>query len=413
MRTGTAGDTIKSEAVFAEDLSFSLGDRFILKNINLSINKGEFVGLIGPNGAGKTTLLKCLSGLIKCEGRIFINGTEISKLALKDIAREIAFLHQKTAVAFPFTVLDVVLMGRYPHKAFLGWENADDINIAKKYLAMVDAEHLEMRPVTQLSGGETQRIMLARVLAQESRIIFLDEPTANLDIAHVESIFRLASELCSSGRTVITAVHDLKIAAGYCSRMVLMKQGSVFADGKPEEVLSSRNLSEVYDVNALVYKNRLTEKLDYFIHNKRDTSSMRVHVIGGGGSAAGVIRLLFENGCSITAGVFAHGDSDIAACEAFNADHIVCEPFSEIADVYLAENIRLIEAADLTILCDMPFGNNNIRNLEAAAHAERLAIIEDGPVSGRDFTGGRALDLYGKLKKRSVVVTSASLHEVI
>jgi len=195
--------------------------------------------------------------------------------------------------------------------------------------------------------------------------------------------------------------------------MVLMKQGSVFADGKPEEVLSSRNLSEVYDVNALVYKNRLTEKLDYFIHNKRDTSSMRVHVIGGGGSAAGVIRLLFENGCSITAGVFAHGDSDIAACEAFNADHIVCEPFSEIADVYLAENIRLIEAADLTILCDMPFGNNNIRNLEAAAHAERLAIIEDGPVSGRDFTGGRALDLYGKLKKRSVVVTSASLHEVI
>jgi iron complex transport system ATP-binding protein len=397
-----------------KDFHYSIDDHLILKGINLNIKAGEFVGLIGPNGAGKTTLLKCINGINKGEGSIKINDCLINNLSCKSIAKQVALMHQNTFVTFPLPVIDVVLTGRYPYLKRTRGETREDYEIARKYMKFTDTLKFEERPVTQISGGERQKVFFAKVLAQETDLILLDEPTASLDIAHEEQIFKYSSKLCSLGRTVIAAVHDLKIASRYCSRLVLMKDGAIVADGSPEEVLSSENLSWAYGVNALVYKNRITGDLDFYIYGTGHKNARKsVHVIGGGGSASGIMRMLFEKGFMVSAGVFAHGDSDLSCAQVFGIDYLACKPFSEISEECLKANIDKIKKADLTILCNMPFGMQNFRNLEAAKHAEKLFIVEDDSPQSRDFTGGMATKLYNELRENAVVINSARLHEVL
>ncbi len=397
------------------DLHFSIDDKDILKGVNLKIRQGEFVGLIGPNGAGKTTLLKCINGINKAGGLINVKGRTLKDYSDKKLAREIALMHQNTTVSFPFTALDIVLMGRYPYMGRFKGESGEDRAIAKESMCYTDTQCLEHNPITEMSGGERQRVLFAKTLTQQTDIILLDEPTASLDITYQEQIFRYSSQLCQEGKTVVAAIHDLKIAARYCTRLVLMNNGTVAADGTPAEVLTSENLSKVYSVNALVYKNRITGLIDLYISgefgNKR---SDRVHVIGGGGSATGVFRELYEHGYDITAGVFSHGDSDIGSAEVFGIKHIVEKPFSEISQEAHIKNINYIKESDITILCNMPFGPQNYKNLEAALNAKRLVIIEDEGLESRDFTGGRGAETYKALKRAAAaVISSAQLHEVL
>lgn len=395
-------------------LRFDINGVEILKDIDLEVEKGEFIGLIGPNGAGKTTLLKCLNGLNKGTGLVEIKGRRLEQENSRSIAGEIALMHQNTSVAFPFPSIDIVLSGRYPHQGRLRRESGEDYGKARSFMEYTDTLKFETTPVNKLSGGERQRVLFAKVLAQETDIILLDEPAASLDIAHEEQIFKYSAELCRSGRTVIAAVHDLKTAVRYCSRLVLMNSGRIIADGSPEAVLTSDNLSHAYGVNALVYRNRITGQLDFHIHGMEKGKLLEtVHVIGGGGSASGVIRQLFENGCSVTAGVFSHGDSDLSCAEVFGIKCLVCRPFSEIDEDNMAANIEMVRNADMTILCDMPFGMQNLKNLEAARYSRKLVIIEDAEPAGRDFTGGKALEIYGELSKKAVIISSAQLHEVI
>jgi iron complex transport system ATP-binding protein len=409
--TGESSITV----VEVKDLSFSINGIRILSNINLKIKKGEFVGLIGPNGAGKTTLLKSINGILKPDaGCVELNGRNINTMSCKRIAKEAALMHQNIAVSFPLSALEVVLTGRYPHLKRTAGESREDYEIARRCMRYTGTEEFENCPVTHMSGGERQRVLFAKVLAQETELILLDEPTASLDIAHQEQIFRYSAELSRSGRTIAAAVHDLKIASKYCSRLVLMKEGRIIADGAPQAVLTSENLSEAYGVNAFVYKNRITGQLDFFIHGTEPGKARkRVHVIGGGGSASGVIRKLFESGFDITAGVFAHGDSDLLSAEIFGIECVKCKPFCEIDDNSMKANLEKIEKADITILCNMPFGKQNLRNLEAAMHADTLIIIEDDDPESRDFTGGKAAELYSRLKNKAVVTTFARLHEVL
>lgn len=293
-------------------------------------------------------------------------------------------------------------------------ESREDYAIARKYMEFTDTLRFEKKPVNTMSGGERQKVLFAKALAQETDILLLDEPSASLDISHEEQIFRQSAELCSKGKTVVAAVHDLKVAARFCSRLVLMKAGTILADGRAEEVLTSENLSSAYGINALVYRNKITGQVDYHIHGVQEGHSRKhMHVIGGGGSASGVIRWLFESGHRVSAGVFSHGDSDLQCADVYGIKRIVCKPFSEIDANALAENIELINNAEVTILCNMPFGAQNLRNLEAAKHARSLVIIEDESPEARDFTGGQALKLYNELKRTAMTTTSATLHEVL
>ena len=407
-------DSDKLKVLVVRNLKYEINGVEILKDIGFEVHKGEFIGLIGPNGAGKTTLLKCINGINKAPGFIELKGRRLETMNSREIACEAALMHQNTTVSFPFTSMDIVMSGRYPHLKRLKGESKEDFGIAQGYMEYTDTYKFKDRPINQISGGERQRVLFAKTLTQETDIILLDEPAASLDIAHEEEIFKYCCELSASGRAIVAAVHDLKIAVRYCSRLLLMKDGKIIADGTPEEVLTSENLSRAYGVNALVYRNRITGMMDYYIHGmEHEAAEKSVHVIGGGGSASAVIRLLFENGCRITAGVFAHGDSDLSCAEIFGIDCLVCQPFSEISEESHNENVKRIRKADLTILCDMPFGIQNIRNLNAAAQAGRLVIIEDSDPAIRDFTGGKALEIYRELRKNAVVITSARLHEVL
>ena len=395
-------------------LDFQINNVNILKDISLEADRGEFIGLIGPNGAGKTTLLKCINGIYRGDGCIELDGLDTGTMDARETASKVAMLHQDTSVAFPFKVLDIVLTGRYHKLGRFRPESAEDYAAARKYMGYTDTLKMENRMINTLSGGERQRVLFAKALAQETDLILLDEPSASLDIAYEEQIFKYSADLCSNGKTVIAAVHDLKTAVRYCSRLILMKDGKIIADGPPESVITQDNLRLAYGVNALVYRNRITGLVDFHLSGGNDTRrGMKVHVIGGGGSASGVIRQLFENGYTVTAGVFSHGDSDLSCADVFGIKALSCRPFSEIDDDTLKENINLVKAADLTILCDMPFGHQNIRNLEAASYASSLVIIEDGEPGNRDFTGGTALSAYNGLKMKAVTVNSARLHEVL
>lgn len=397
------------------NLCFEISNKKILKGINLNIYAGEFVGLIGPNGAGKTTLLKCINGVNKAEGLINIKGNSIKNLSDKKLATEVSLMHQNTDIGFPFPAIEVVIMGRYPYLKRLQKESKEDYHFAKKNMEYTDTLKLENSPITEMSGGERQRVLFAKTLTQDTEIILLDEPTASLDITYQEQIFKYSKELSRQGTTVIAAIHDLKIAARYCTRLVLMNEGEIVADGIPEDVLTSENLTKVYCINALVYRNRITGLLDIYIHKldsrKRDK---RIHVIGGGGSASGIMRQLYEQGYYTTAGVFSHGDSDISAAEVFGIEHLVEKPFSDISDELDENNIAFIKNSHMTILCNMPFGNQNLRNLHAAKYAEKLVIVEDDGPQTRDFTDGKAIEIYNQLKKTAAaVINSAQLHEVI
>jgi len=397
-----------------ENLKITLNDTEIIRGIDLNVNKGEFVGIIGPNGAGKTTLLKSLNGIYRGSGDIFINGAHIRNMGTREIARNVSLMHQNTEITFPFTALEVVMTGRYPYLKGIRGETARDYAIARRYMEYTGISKLEDKPVTQMSGGERQRVLFAKTLAQEAGIILLDEPASNLDIAYAEQIFRLSESLCREGKTVIAAVHDLKIAARYCTRLVLMKDGLVVADGAPSEVITADNLSRAYNVRAIVYKNRITGELDYYLQQPmKKNGTYKVHVIGGGGSASGIIRFLADRGCEISGGVFPHGDSDLNCAEIFGAETVSCKPFMEIDDESYSRNVALIREASMTILCNMPFGRLNIRNLEAAAHATRLVIIEDDRPETRDYTNGEALKLYNTLKGNAITITSAQLHEIL
>lgn len=395
-------------------VNFDINGVEILKDIDFAADKGEFIGLIGPNGAGKTTLLKCLNGIHKSRGTIEIDGKSLKEMNTRETAAKVAMLHQETMITFPFTVLDIVMTGRYHRLGRLKAESSADYAAARKYMEYTDTLKLESRQINSLSGGERQRVLFSKVLVQETELILLDEPSASLDISYEEQIFKYSSELCCNGKTVIAAVHDLKTAVRFCTRLVLMKDGQIIADGAPEAVITHENLKKAYGVNALVYKNRISGLVDFHIPGKaHEGKSTRIHVIGGGGSASGIIRQLFESGFHVTAGVFAHGDSDLGCTEVFGIKALVCQPFSEIDDKALQENIELIRKADLTILCDMPFGHQNMRNLEAAAQASRLIMIEDDNPEIRDFTAGKAILLYNRLKERAIIIRSARLHEVL
>lgn len=397
-----------------ESLTLDINGTRILHNLSLKADKGEFIGLIGPNGAGKTTFLKCINGIHRGIGKVKINGTNLEKMNARMVASMVAMLHQDTKVTFPFTVLDIVLSGRYHKLGRMRSEGPEDYEIARKAMEYTGTLSFEQRIISTLSGGERQRVLFAKVLAQETDLILLDEPSASLDIAHEEQLFQYASELGRNGKTVIAAVHDLKTAVRFCTRLVLMKDGGILADGAPEAVVTRENLSEAYGVKALVYKNRISGLLDFHIPGQtEDRRGIRVHVIGGGGSASGVIRQLYESGFQVTAGVFAHGDSDLGSMDVFGIRALVCQPFSEIGDEALNDNINLIRGAQLTILCDMPFGQQNLKNLEAAAYANSLVLIEDSRPEDRDFTGGKAIELYNGLRKKAVIVESSRLHEVL
>lgn len=250
-----------------KDISFSIADKQILHNITFSIHQGKFVGLIGPNGSGKSTMLKIIYRHLKqTSGMVKLYEDDIIHISQKKLAQEIAVVSQETPVLFDFTVKDLVLMGRTPYKKWLANDNQEDFAIVEESMHLANVQHLENRTFNQLSGGEKKRVMLARALAQQAKILILDEPTNHLDIEHQYQLMDLVKGLPI---TIVAALHDLNLAAGYCDELLVMKDGALYMEGTPEEVLTEETLKRVFQVQAGISKNPFTKKLHLFFYTKQ------------------------------------------------------------------------------------------------------------------------------------------------
>lgn len=234
----------------ADNIQVSFGAKKILHDISLDIRDKEFVGIIGPNGSGKSTFLKCLYRVLQPNhGKIFFDGTEMSSLSHRDTALKMAVVAQHSTVNFDFSVLEMVLMGRSPYKGLLDRDQIDDYEIARHALAQVGLSDFESRNFNTLSGGEQQRVILARALAQRTECLVLDEPTNHLDIKYQLELMTIVKRLDA---TVVVAIHDLNLAAIYCDRLIALKDGSVVCTGTPHEVLTEDTIRHIYGVSATV-----------------------------------------------------------------------------------------------------------------------------------------------------------------
>ena len=238
-------------ALALEGVRASLGGCEVLCGVSLELRSGEVLGLVGANGAGKTTLLRAASGVLRPDaGRVLLASRPLVSYGRRELARQIAVVPQEAPFAFPFRAGEAVLMGRSPHLPRLGFEGPHDLAIARRSLAQVGIESLADRSILELSGGERQLVLLARALAQEPRVLLLDEPTAHLDLRHRLQVLELVRELAAAGRSALVVSHDLSLAARSCDRLALLAAGRVLAVGPPAEVLSSDAVYEAFGVEA-------------------------------------------------------------------------------------------------------------------------------------------------------------------
>lgn len=243
-----------------KDIGFRYEKTWALKDIDLDIHPGEILGILGPNGSGKSTLLKIMNGvLVPQEGVVFIRNRPMKSRRRTEIAREIAMVTQENHFRFSFSALEVVLMGRFPHLKRLQFEGPGDIEIARRSMAATHSLDLADRSIHELSGGERQRVFIARALAQEPKLILLDEPTSFLDLKYKREIFRLISSLSENeGLSVALVSHDMDLVSQYGHRILMLKNGRIYKTGEPETVITSANIEAVYDCPVSVDKNPLS-----------------------------------------------------------------------------------------------------------------------------------------------------------
>lgn len=245
--------------LIVENLSYSYNESKILEDISLHVTKGEFVGLIGPNGSGKSTILKNLYLALKPEsGSVILDDKDLYKIKAKEAARILGVVGQENDIPFDFLVEEIVAMGRSPHKRLFEGDTKGDHDIVATALKQTGLEDKAKRKYSHLSGGEKQRVLIARVLAQQTDILLLDEPTNHLDINYQFQMFDLVKCL---GVTVLSAIHDLNIAALYCDRIYVLKEGRLVKSGTPEEVLTPKLISEVYGIKTDVIIHPVTNKV--------------------------------------------------------------------------------------------------------------------------------------------------------
>ncbi len=244
-------------AISVRNLKFSYGEQPVLKDINLSLEKGLFYSIIGPNGSGKTTLLKNLQKLVKPQNNsIYINGKDLKTVSLKELSRQLAVVPQETHMDFDFTVLDMVLMGRAPYLKRFETEGAYDIDLARTAMEITDTWKFKDKSIRNLSGGELQRAIVSRAMVQDTDILLLDEPVSHLDIHHQMSILKTVRGFCrTKGITVVAVLHDINLAVEFSDSLIFLNHGELVAMGTPEDVITEEIIKILYDMKCMIIKN--------------------------------------------------------------------------------------------------------------------------------------------------------------
>ncbi|ELY82180.1 ATP-binding cassette domain-containing protein [Natrinema pallidum] len=407
-------DTRESEVgpepvtVSADGCSLAFGDLSVLEDVSLTIEPGEFVGFVGPNGAGKTTLLRLISGALTPDiGSVTIDGVDVHDLSSRASSRLVSVVPQDTTLSFSFPVRDVVEMGRHPHRSRFSSPTPADHEAVERALERTRTADLADRPIDEISGGQRQRVVLARAIAQETPVMLLDEPTASLDITHQVETLELVRNLVDEGRTVVAAIHDLDLAARYCDRLVVLADGGVARDGAPSAVVTSDVLAASFDATAVVTPNPVTgtETVTAFRADcDEDSLPERVHVLGSGTAAGGVVARLEAAGIEVTLGPVSSGDAAAEAARSIGIDPLETEPFTRLSSEEVDSAGRLVRDADVTVLADFVVGTGTRTLLPVLDESESLVRIETGPFEERNAGSGAARNRYESYRERALEV---------
>ena len=398
------------------NLSFSFDLKTVFDDLNFSVNRGEILSIIGPNGCGKSTLLRLLRGSLKAQsGNILWESTPIKNISAPEMARKVAVVPQSSTIYFPYKVREVVAMGRYPHrKNRLSFQNKTDQQAIEQALVMTDILHLADRQITQLSGGELQRALLARALAQNSSVLFLDEATSHLDIDHrlelTELLVRLNRE---QGITIVQISHDLDLAAATSTRILMLTEfGNIVAIGSPETVMTTANLQKIFRVNIEVETNSITGT-PQIVPRLNDLTpqlnNLKIHLLCGGNSGAAIMRKLHLATASITAGPLNQGDADAETAKILEINVTLEKPHSQFCDAVLVATAKLIKQADVLIVATQWWGNGNLACLDLANKAlkQGIPVYLVAQDSKHDFTNGSAWQKIVQLQHNGAVTINA------
>ncbi|MGC9137910.1 MAG: ABC transporter ATP-binding protein [Thermoplasmata archaeon] len=254
--------------ISVRDIEFSYGSKKIIDGISFDLMPGEILGFLGPNGSGKTTLIKLVGGILKKErGTIRIKGRDIEKYSRRELARIVSIVPSDLEPGFDFTVQDLVAMGRYPYIGFFDSFTQRDYEIIRRSMEATGVSHLSMNSVREISGGEKQRMLIARALAQDTEILLMDEPTSNLDIKYQVEILELIEGIRRTGRAIMITMHDVNMAIRYCTRLALISKGKIYSIGPPDNVINENSINMVYGINGKIIRNG-DGKIVYIIPEK-------------------------------------------------------------------------------------------------------------------------------------------------
>lgn len=387
----------------------------VLDGTEFRVDRGDLVALLGANGAGKSTLLRCISRILQpTAGHILIDDKELQKLSSKEIARLMAVVPQETASDFDFTVEEIVAMGRFPYLRRFQKEDQKDRDIVRRSMEMTGVSHLAERSIAALSGGEKQRVIMARAVAQQPEVLLLDEPTANLDIGYQSMLLELAGRLNrKQGVTVIAAIHDINLAVHHFNRFILLAGGRVLAAGRAEEVITAENIRKSYGVPASTYRHPLHGVLQVSVirgkkPDENQNSGPRVHVIGGGEEALPVLELLNQKGCRLSVGPVSAQDSSCRFAHFNSLPVIIVPPFTSMTGEHKKEHLKLMREAEAVVVPPIPFGEGNLPIFEEVEmvlqEGKPVYLIDLAGAETRDYSGGRAVNLLKRLVGKGAVV---------
>lgn len=339
--------------ISVENVEVSLAGKKVLEDVSASADN-EFVGVVGPNGAGKTTLIRAANGAAEPDdGVVRVGGDDIASLSSREVSRRVATMPQNTDVSFEFSVEEIVRMGRHPHVSRFGTD-ASATEKVRDAMERVKVARFADRSIHEVSGGERQRVLLARCLAQDAGVLLLDEPTASLDVNHAVETLSLVRSLVDEGRTAIAAIHDLDLAARFCDRLVLVGDGRVFSSGAPSDVLTEENIEQVFGTPAFVGHDPATGAVRVTALEDRADAGVadggeatRAHYVG---DRAGTLRSL-ERAYKVSVGVVPEGCA--AAEAAMESDRVVgvvaSEPFSPVSAGERERVAALVEEAAVVV----------------------------------------------------------------
>ena len=344
-------------------LSVAFGDVPVVSGVDLRVERGSLVGLVGPNGAGKTTVLRAIKGTLSPDdGEVRLDGDLAASLSTREAGRRVASVPQETGLAFDFRVRQIVEMGRTPHLGRFDGHGPDDERAVREAMDAAGVARFADRAITEVSGGERQRVLLARALAQETPSLLLDEPTASLDVNHAVRTLELVRDLVDDGRAALAAIHDLDVAARYCDELVVLANGGVRAAGPPADVLTAGTLRDAFDAEAFVGESPATGTPTVTAFGATEggggnggaepddrTDPRRVHVVGRGRPAGRAVARLAAAGHVVSVGVVPEGDAAAGVAGDADATAVTALPFAPVPPERRAEAVALAREADVTV----------------------------------------------------------------